>query len=213
MSKCIHILKHNFFWVALAVVTALVLSTVPVTAAEAPLTPQQQLERAKTLSDEATVKATLALETGDLALAQEAQALAAEAAEIISTVADIAADTGDTALAQAALNASIGVGEATNIIIGAAETIAATSTDADTVAAATALATTAAATAETITATQETAMATGASMAAAEEAYEPPADTPADTTADTAATPPPSYDPPVIGVEPPITDLPPASQV
>jgi hypothetical protein len=205
MSKIIQVRKTSLFMAVSTVLTVLFLLTTPVTAAE---TPQQQLERAKNLSDEATVKATLALETGDLALAQEAQLLADEAAGIIAAVTEIAADTGDTELAQAALNASIGVGEATNIIVGAAETIAATSTDTATVEAATALATTAATTAETTTTTQETAMATGASMAAAEEAYEPPADTPA-----APPTPPPSFDPPVAEVEPPITDVSPASEV
>ena len=74
MLKRISVSKRHLVAITLGMFAALLFLTTPVPAAE---TPQQQLERAETLSAEATVKATLALETGDLALAQEAQALAA----------------------------------------------------------------------------------------------------------------------------------------
>ena len=206
--KSISVSKSHLATITLGIFAALLFLTTPVPAVATPpattdLTLQQQLERAKTLSDEATVKATLALETGDLALAQEAQALAAEAANIVSAIAVIAADTGDTALAQAALNASVGVSTSLSIIAGAAETIAATSTDAETVAAANALATMVATSQEITTTAQETAVAAGASMAAAEEAYEPPG----------ALAARPGFNPAVAGAALPITDLPPASPI
>lgn len=213
MMKSILVRRRHLVVAVLGIFAALFFLTIPALAAETPpaappavpgLTPEQKLEAAKTLAAAASTKATQALATGDLALAQEAQALADEAAGLILEVANLAADTGNTELAQAALNASIGVGEALGIIAGAAEMIAATSTDPDTVAAANVLATAATSSQSTNSTTQETAMAAGASMAAAEEAYEPPGGPPAG---------PPVFNPPVVGAEPPITDVPPGSPV
>lgn len=213
MMKSILVRRRHLVVATLGIFAALFFLTIPALAAETPpaappaipdLTPEQKVARAEALSAAASIKATQALATGDLALAQEAQALADEAAGLILEVANLAADTGNTELAQAALNASIGVGEALGIIAGAAEMIAATSTDPDTVAAANALATAATSSQSTNSTTQETAMAAGASMAAAEEAYEPPGGPPAG---------PPVFNPPVVGAEPPITDVPPGSPV
>jgi hypothetical protein len=225
MPKSISTRKNRFFMGALTIITALFLSVVSVPAAETPpgepvappippeltpaelsaLTPQEKVARAEALSAAASFKATQALQTGDLALAQEAQALANEATDIISGVAEIAADTGDIQLAQAALNASLSVGEALNIVVGAAGVIAATSTDPNTVEAANTLQASATSSQSTNTTSQQTAMATGASMAAAEEAYEAPEGTP--------PVGPTAFNPPVVDSEPPITDLPPASPV
>ena len=217
MMKSILVRRRHLVVATFGIFAALFFLTTPVLAAETPpaapaappaipdLTPEQKVARAEALSAAASIKATQALANGDLALAQDARTLACEAANLISGVADFAADTGNTELAQSALNASIGVGEALGVIVGAAEMIRGTSDDPDTVAAANALAPAATLCQSTNSTAQETAVAAGASMAAAEEAYEPP-----------GAGPPAAvrvFNPPVFGAEPPITDLPPASPV
>ena len=209
MLKSISVYRRHLVAITLGVFAALLFLTTPVPAVDTPpattdLTPEQQLENAKMLSDEAIVKATLALETGDLALAQDAWNLINQASVLDCDVATHSADAENTKLAQSALNISIQATETLNLILAAAANIASTSTDTDTVAAANALQLEATSTQEALLPCQQTAMAAGASMAAAEEAYEPPADTPAA---------PPVFNPAVFGVEPPITDVSPASLV
>ena len=195
MMKSILVRRRHLVVATFGIFAALFFLTTPVLAAETPpaapaappaipdLTPEQKVARAEALSAAASIKATQALANGDLALAQDARTLACEAANLISGVADFAADTGNTELAQSALNASIGVGEALGVIVGAAEMIRGTSDDPDTVAAANALAPAATLCQSTNSTAQETAVAAGASMAAAEEAYEPPGAGPPDARA------------------------------
>ena len=201
MLKNILVLRGHLVAATLGIFTALLYLTAPILAAEtfpadSNLISKQKLEKTRTLSAKASSKATQALEAGDLALAQEAQTLAGEAADTISQLEVLAADTGNRDLAQAALDASIGVGETLRAIVGAAETIAATSSDADTVAAAEALAKTAAFSQTIINTAQDTASDMDAHKAAAKEGYETPA-----------------FNPPVVYADPPINDVQPAGPV
>ena len=161
--------KMYLFIALVGGLSALFFLITPVMAAE--LTPEQKIAKAVQLAADAQTKAAEALKTGNLALAQEAQAMADEAAGLISEVTALAADTGNTDLAQQAYNASVNLGTAINLVIEAADNIAATSTDPDTVAAANALKAAATTTQATNLANQGTLVAAGAVPGEA-EAYE-----------------------------------------
>jgi len=181
LFSCLVVLPMLFFLVASAMAIE--------------MTPEQKIARIQELAAEALAKAAQALETGNLALAQEAQGLSEEAAALLSEVATFAADTGNTALAQAAMDASVNVLISANLIVSAAENIAATSTDPATVTLAETLKTSATTNQGTIASIQEIATLAGAVPPSA-EAYEPAG---------------PGFDTPLD--EPPIEDGEPASPV
>jgi len=158
LFSCLVVLPMLFFLVASAMAIE--------------MTPEQKIARIQELAAEALAKAAQALETGNLALAQEAQGLSEEAAALLSEVATFAADTGNTALAQAAMDASVNVLISANLIVSAAENIAATSTDPATVTLAETLKTSATTNQGTIASIQEIATLAGAVPPSA-EAYEP----------------------------------------
>jgi len=158
LFSCLVVLPMLFFLVASAMAIE--------------MTPEQKIARIQELAAEAQAKAAQALETGNLALAQEAQGLAEEAADLLREVATFAADTGNTALAQAAMDASVNVVISANLIVSAAENIAATSTDPATVTLAETLKTSATTNQGNIAAIQEIATLAGAVPPSA-EAYEP----------------------------------------
>jgi len=116
--------KLKVFIVSLLAITFL---AVPVLAAE--MTPAEQLAKAANLSTQASEMAIRAQETGDPALAQEALALANEAAGLIAGVASYATETGSAQLAQAAMDAAVNLMTAINQIIDTAQYLAQTGTD------------------------------------------------------------------------------------
>lgn len=172
----------------------------------AALTPEEMVERAEALSAAAFFRATQALADGNLTLAQEAQNLAGQASSLFCIVSNAAtqfADAENVERVQSALNVSVQVSETLNLVLATAASVASTSTDPNTVAAANLMQTAATTTLEGLISCQQAAIAAGASMAVAEEAYEPPGALAALT----------GFNPTVAGAAVPITDLPPASPI